>query len=182
MLAAGLEVDPDPLAAPLVRRHAVQHGVGDVERHAAERVDEPVEAAEVDHHVVVDRQSGELTERLLERRRAGILAAREQVGMRGAEPVQRVQDAGEPRAGGAGRARRQRHAAHVARHGEQGGAVRLQVDRRDHHRVGAQAGAAGARVGAEQHDVEPARASATRGGSSPARSRRGPPPSPRARG
>ena len=53
---------------------------------AAERIDEVGEAAQVDERVVVDANAEQPRDRLLERRRAGSRAAREELGLLRAKP------------------------------------------------------------------------------------------------
>ena len=156
LLAAGLEVDADPVLAVLRGRDPVEHGAGHVDRDPAEGVNHLHEAAEVDQRVVVHAQPGEVGGDLLQRRRARV-AAGEAVRVVLRPAVEGVQDVGEgPARHQAGRGRRQRDRAHVARQGQQRRAARAGVDGGDDHRVGAEAVAAGPRVAAEQEHGEPA--------------------------
>ena len=91
--AAGLDVDPRLRLAPCRPRHLVDEPLLDEDPDTAEPVDEIGEAAQVDERVVVDPDAEQARDRLLERRRPGIAATREETGQRSriaVEPVQRL--------------------------------------------------------------------------------------------
>ena len=117
---------------------------------AAERVDEVGEATQVDERVVVDPDPEQARDGLLERGRAGIGAAREELGLRLREAVERVQRLAE-----ALQLPAERNLREVARNPERRRAAGAVLRRDQDDRVGARAPVARPLVGAEQQDRRP---------------------------
>ena len=155
VLDAGRDVDPQ--LAGVARVVVVDDGQLDVDRDAAEGVDDLPEAGEVDLHEVLDLHAVEPAEGVLEGLVAAELAAREEVrpGARLLEEGVDLAVPGSPE-DGARRDIGQRDPRGVAGQAEHGDLARRRVDAGDDEGVGVVGALAGATVGADQQDVEAA--------------------------
>ena len=148
--AARIDVDPRLRLAPRRTRDGVVQSFLHVDRHAAERVDEIGEAAQVHEGVVVDAHAEQLRHGQLERARAGVARGRQEVGVRAdvrVEPVDRLVVDRQLAADA--------NVDEVSRDPERGSASRPVLERDEDDRVRARAPVAGAFVGAEEQDRRP---------------------------
>ena len=155
VLDAGRDVHPE--AGPgATRVVVVENRVLNVDGHAAERVDDVLEALEVDHHVVLDVEPVELTEDRLDGVEAArLVGSRERVGaVARIEPeavdlaaVRRTED-------GPGGAGRDRHVHGVPRQAEHRDLLGRRVDRDHDQGVGVERAFLGPLIGADEQDVE----------------------------
>jgi len=163
-VVAGLDGDRHRRSSLDDRRDPVVDGFADLQPDAAEQVDDLHESDHVHHHVVVDLESGQLSQSRLDGEARGVVDAAEDLGEAHAQAVDLVGEAGvavEPALRGRG-APREAEPAPVAGDVEGGRLAGVRIDRQHDDRVGPHAGAPVAAVAAEQRHGEPP--AAVRGG------------------